>query len=666
MDENLSRGYVQLGKARRMNEFKFNENGFARLSPPVDKYNLIYLSLILAGAGFLLPYNSFIIAVDYFQARYPGTTVIFDMSVVYITMAFFAVLVNNVLVETLSLGTRITFGYLVSFLTLNFIVICEIWWEVVGVATSYTINLVAVAIVSLGCTVQQSSFYGYTSMLPSRYTQAVMAGESAAGFSVSINRILTKSLIEDERGNTSLFFVVSIITIVVCFVVQQIIYKTEFVQYYISMCQERNKITLEPQEDAGLVRMDPLDQGNDPSRGQYGVLKLQTSPLGPDSAGGSVDMGNTTGQFFEFSFSNPVYDPTAPSGNPPGSAGPTYKVEDIVVMRGSYGNTQSTTSKRWSGIKRGLVARMEVAKLIYPYMASIGMAYFVTLCLYPGIISEIISCRFGSWMPVILMTCFNGADLIGKMLATLLCQWTRTQLMHFSCARTLLILLFLMCAMPRLSPVLSNELFPVILSIVLGITNGIVGSVPMVQAPTKVAEEYRELAGNIMTLSYTTGLIFGSILAYMLDACLGPPVTAKQICPKPTIYPVVAITPMSISNVTMNLLTTAATTLASTTSSTPIPTTIPTTTTTTTTLASTIAMIVKATKKAGNATRRATKIPKIRTTASTLATVFPWAVMTSTASEAVFRTEMMNATSTAIPNLLANATAAIGNGIFQH
>lgn len=63
-------------------------------------------------------------------------------------------------------------------MTLNFIVFCEIWWEVFGFATSYTINLVAVAVVSLGCTVQQSSFYGYTSMLPMRYTQAVMAGES--------------------------------------------------------------------------------------------------------------------------------------------------------------------------------------------------------------------------------------------------------------------------------------------------------------------------------------------------------------------------------------------------------------------------------------------------------------------------------------------------------
>lgn len=53
---------------------------------------------------------SFIIAVDYFQARYPGTTVIFDMSIVYIIMAFFAVFANNILVETLSLNTRITFG----------------------------------------------------------------------------------------------------------------------------------------------------------------------------------------------------------------------------------------------------------------------------------------------------------------------------------------------------------------------------------------------------------------------------------------------------------------------------------------------------------------------------------------------------------------------------
>lgn len=54
--------------------------------------------------------SSFIVAVDYFQSQYPNTTIIFDMNVVYIFMGFFAVLVNNILVESLSLHTRITFG----------------------------------------------------------------------------------------------------------------------------------------------------------------------------------------------------------------------------------------------------------------------------------------------------------------------------------------------------------------------------------------------------------------------------------------------------------------------------------------------------------------------------------------------------------------------------
>lgn len=62
--------------------------------------------------------------------------------------------------------------------------------------------------------------------------------------------------------------------------------------------------------------------------------------------------------------------------------------------------------------------------------------------------------------------------------------------------------LFLLCAIPRHLPILSNELFPVILSVILGVTNGIVGSVPMVQAPSKVSEEYRELAGNYSYLKF--------------------------------------------------------------------------------------------------------------------------------------------------------------------
>lgn len=48
--------------------------------------------------------------MEYFKDRYPGTPVVFDMSLVYIVVAFITVLANSLLVETFSLNSRINFG----------------------------------------------------------------------------------------------------------------------------------------------------------------------------------------------------------------------------------------------------------------------------------------------------------------------------------------------------------------------------------------------------------------------------------------------------------------------------------------------------------------------------------------------------------------------------
>ena len=68
-------------------------------SAPEDRHHLVYLAMVLCGVGFLLPYNNFITAVDYYQAKYPGSTIMFDMSLTYICMALGGVIVNNLLVE---------------------------------------------------------------------------------------------------------------------------------------------------------------------------------------------------------------------------------------------------------------------------------------------------------------------------------------------------------------------------------------------------------------------------------------------------------------------------------------------------------------------------------------------------------------------------------------
>jgi solute carrier family 29 (equilibrative nucleoside transporter) protein 4 len=87
-------------------------------------------------------------------------------------------------------------------------------------------------------------------------------------------------------------------------------------------------------------------------KSQYGVLKLQQSPLATDSGTSSSDnaAAAVTGHYSPFSFSNPVYEPTASSAPGSGTAeGPTYKVEDVVIhMRSVYGSRQG---KALGGLK---------------------------------------------------------------------------------------------------------------------------------------------------------------------------------------------------------------------------------------------------------------------------------------------------------------------------
>lgn len=79
-------------------------------NPPKDHRNTVYFSLIVAGIGFVLPYNSFIIASDYWIERFPSRTVELDLSTTYIVVAFVSVLLNNVFISIAPLRIRILFG----------------------------------------------------------------------------------------------------------------------------------------------------------------------------------------------------------------------------------------------------------------------------------------------------------------------------------------------------------------------------------------------------------------------------------------------------------------------------------------------------------------------------------------------------------------------------
>lgn len=206
---------------------------------------------------------------------------------------------------------------------------------------------------------------------------------------------------------------------------------------------------------------------------------------------------------------------SSPTGNASGTA---YKVEHVLSSSGT------TSFRSFRRLREGIDERIKVARSIFPYMTCIALAYCVTLALYPGLESEIISCNLKSWMPVLLMFTFNTTDVIGKILAAIPYAWSRRQLILMSSLRALLIPLLLLCVAPRKNPTISGELPAFLFTAALGISNGLAGSLPMLHAPSKVAAPMKEMAGNIMTISYMTGLTAGSMVGYVFENMLGPPI----------------------------------------------------------------------------------------------------------------------------------------------
>lgn len=83
-----------------------------------------------------------------------------------------------------------------------------------------------------------------------------------------------------------------------------------------------------------------------------------------------------------------------------------------------------------------------------------------------------------------------------QILAALPVDWRGPHLLACSCLRVVFIPLFILCVYPSGTPALRHPAWPCVLSLLMGISNGYFGSVPMILAAGKVSPKQRELAGK--------------------------------------------------------------------------------------------------------------------------------------------------------------------------
>ena len=234
---------------------------------PRDKLFLVYLCLFLTGMGVLFPWNSFVSALDYFLFLYRSyhPEVAIPLTYLIITLAAMGFTISTV--NLFPLHGRIGFGYVMFFITLLFIPLLDIGIHncTVSSTAGFFLTLSGVVLVGVGsggwCTqelnfnplsltppvslppshppsVQQSSLYGLAGILPGKhYTQALMAGESAAGITVALNRVVTKAAVSEERIGAIVFFVMCLLFIVLCVCCQVFLCFSPFVRFHLKHFQ---------------------------------------------------------------------------------------------------------------------------------------------------------------------------------------------------------------------------------------------------------------------------------------------------------------------------------------------------------------------------------------------------------------------------------------------
>ncbi|TYG41408.1 hypothetical protein ES288_D12G173000v1 [Gossypium darwinii] len=205
---------------------------------PEDKFNLGYIIYFTLGVGFLLPWNSFITAVDYFSYLYPEASVDRVFAVVYMVVGLACLLVIVFYAHKSEAYMRINVGLGIFVVSLVVVPVMDAVYIKgrVGLYDGFYVTAGLLALAGIGDALVQGGLIGAAGELPERYMQAIVAGSGGSGVLVSMLRILTKAVFPQDgdglRKSAYLYFFTSIVFMVICIVLYNVAHKLPIMQYY--------------------------------------------------------------------------------------------------------------------------------------------------------------------------------------------------------------------------------------------------------------------------------------------------------------------------------------------------------------------------------------------------------------------------------------------------
>ncbi|RHY52074.1 hypothetical protein DYB37_000363 [Aphanomyces astaci] len=452
----------------------------ASLSPP-DRYHAAYGILFLQGVGALLPWNVFITAASYFGERLKETSVhasflnwfslAFNLSTLFMVALNAAWLRPYLPRPRTKIIVSLT-GIAIVLLVTAILVKCS---TVVG-TRFFAITISSIVGASICSAYLQEGLFEITALFPGIYTQAVMTGQSMAGFLVSLSGFVLTWLHPvqqipstttpytpwttegDAETSAFIYFLVALATVglawgsILCF------FRLSFTKHYLLSPQKRPRRS--SRQLATFVADDDIPTASSDS-------SLDSSPFLDRTDDDDDDETDD--------------DTPHPPPNP-------WKI-------------------LWQ---------------VRHFALTVFLTFFVTLALFPVVTSSIESTSMNQPMFVALtFVLFNLGDVVGRACTGLYVLGHRRLLVAAAVARLSFFGLFFVCNV-RDSPfvMFKQDGVAVLVLVACAWSNGYFCSVAMMQSPHAVHRAHRELCSSIMFLCLCLGLTGGSLASFALRALL--------------------------------------------------------------------------------------------------------------------------------------------------
>uniref|UniRef100_A0A8C4Y3H8 Solute carrier family 29 member 2 n=1 Tax=Gopherus evgoodei TaxID=1825980 RepID=A0A8C4Y3H8_9SAUR len=459
--------------------------GRAGSQPGDSGFHAVGIIFFILGLGTLLPWNFFITAIPYFQARLivgTSSTVGLEgnssgtqqdpardefnfnnwLTLLSQLPQLLFTLLNSFLYQCIPDKVRVLGS--MSGILLLFILTAGLVRVEMPPRSFFSITIISVWFINSFCAVLQGSLFGQLGILPQGYSTLFLSGQGMAGTFATSAMLLSMASGADAQTSALSYFItpcVGTLTSIVCYLVLP---RMAFFRHYLErswQCDPHNEL----ETKAGL---------------------LGPGTQGPGELWGPLVQGDT-------------------------SLPPLCLSEEF-----------------WSCWRWGPAGSdcLPTPPQIWLLALCIVMVFTVTLSVFPAITATVTSTSESEFFtPVCCFLLFNMMDWLGRSI-TLYCLWPEKRLwllLPLVGLRFLFVPLLMLCqAEPRTRlPVLfHHDAWFILFMLPFSLSNGYFVSLTMCLAPKQVLPQESELAGAIMTFFLALGLSCGAVLSFLLKALL--------------------------------------------------------------------------------------------------------------------------------------------------